>query len=323
MPDTLEALQAAADKEEPVDAPVADSTAEETTTTPEPETAATPEAPESDEQLSIRGWIDELTGLKIADKYKTDEEMAEGIANLYKRIGQRDEEAELGRYLREHESEFREYLASKQQPKPAESKPEPQSSDVPEWDENWRYQVEYDEAGNLIARKGSSPDIPAKIKKYMDWRERRLDEVARNPEKFASKVLEQQMVKLREEATRASQEEIVRAQEQAAIGAWGAQHSAELMVDGDVNQPTMLGKKYIEVYESKLAGMPDGLRKIQTAYEMAKLAMPQAKPTKKPLPRSLHQPPVSPGPGAEKKAEQLFAEGKGLAEVLELLNREQ
>lgn len=193
-------------------------------------------------------------------KYRDANALAEGYANLARKIGERDQLAEYGRELLQNPRGVLEHLQKLVQQSPAakveeEDKPDP---NLPEWNEEWLDQVGQD--GKPI--EGADPKIIAKISKYQNYIAKRSREIAYDPRKALMPVLGKDLKKLTDEAVRAAVNEL--RQEQAQTQqitalkqeAWGVLQKEKdwIYVDGDHQKgPTPAGliyKKYVDIAET-------------------------------------------------------------------------
>lgn len=315
MQAAVEAAEAEPPAETNTEEAVADESVETTETVETTEESTTEEDSESP-PTSILSYVDDTYSTKFRDKYKSDEDFLAAIPHLTKKLGERDELAELGKRFKDHEAEFQAWMQSRgQQPPPAA--PEANGDQVPEWNPAWRYQITQDAQGNLVPAAGAPTDIVQKYRAYYEWRERRMDEIARNPEKFADHALKGQLEKIREEQKQLLQQEVQQTREHTAIQSWGASVRDKLFISGDPNNgPSQLGQRFQEIYQNDLNGMPDGLAKLQTAYKFAAAEQPKAKPPRKVPAHGKNQPPVSAGPQKTKTAEDYIREGMRMEEAL-------
>lgn len=318
MAEDLASMQAAVEsaEAEPTAEPIAeDAVSDDSVETTETSEETTTEGDSEGPPTSILSYVDETYSTKFRDKYKSDEDFLAAIPHLTKKLGERDELAEIGKRFKEHEAEFQAWMqwnGQQQQPPP-----QADGEQAPEWNPAWRYQITQDAQGNLVPVPGAPADVVQKYRNYYEWRERRMDEIARNPEKFADHALKGQLERLREEQRQLLQQEVQQTREHAAIQSWGASVRDKLFIGGDPNSgPSQLGQRFQEIYQNKLVGMPDGLAKLQTAYEFAAAEQPKAKPPRKVPSHGKNQPPVSAGPKKTKMAEDYIREGMRLEEAM-------
>lgn len=193
-------------------------------------------------------------------KYRDADALAEGYANLARKIGERDQLAEYGRELLQNPRGVLEHLQKLVQQAPAakveeDDKPDP---NLPEWNEEWLDQVGPD--GQPIA--GADPKIIAKISKYQNYIAKRSREIAYDPRKALMPVLQKDLKKITDEAVRVAIEGLRQEQAQtqfvvaARQEAWGVLQKEKdwIYVDGDHSKgPTPAGliyKKYIDIAET-------------------------------------------------------------------------
>lgn len=268
-----------------------------------------------DDHLAIAKLIDQTQGTSFAKKYTSDDDLFAGLASLYKRIGERDADAEFGRQLRQNESDFRAYLDSQGQQQPI---PKP-NGDVPKWDPLWMQQITTDrDTGELVPAKGAPPDVVSRYQRYQAHFQERLRQLVDDPNGFLGEVLQQKIAEAEQRVAKAASQQVTMTQEQQAIQSWIAEHGDKLIVDNNPELPTALGKKFREIYE-ELDGIPEGRRRLDIALRYAKAQMPRPNPTKSPAARAGRQPAVSPSLKTGKTPEELIREGMSLTEIGDLL----
>ncbi len=147
-------------------------------------------------------WMKDRLGADYAEKYQDDLELLRGLDNAVRLIGQRNEDAQLGRMLREDPEGALRYLrevagvpldgAGGQQPQAAAADRQAQQQQAealgaPRWDPKWEY---------LFDAEGKPrPDAdPAEVRKAQKWAtdfRRWQIEFAQNPESKLAPLVEQ------------------------------------------------------------------------------------------------------------------------------------
>lgn len=137
-------------------APVADAT---TTAAAQEPTASAPPA--------VMAYLREKYGEDFSSKYQSDEAFLQGVINLNKRIGQRDEDAQLGRLLKERPDQIAAKLVEHYphlfpQPKAPEPQPAPQPQSDDEFSLDW--------LRSLQVKDGADPAVRQKIEQWVQNR---------------------------------------------------------------------------------------------------------------------------------------------------------
>ncbi len=143
-------------------------------------------------------WMKERLGADYAEKYQDDLELLRGLDNAVRLIGQRNEDAQLGRLLREDPEAARRYLEQvagvtdepQQEPAAAGRQAQQRQAEAlgaPRWDPKWEY---------LFDAEGKPrPDAdPAEVRKAQKWAtdfRRWQIEFAQNPEEKLAPLVEQ------------------------------------------------------------------------------------------------------------------------------------
>lgn len=271
----------------------------------EPEATPEAEPTAAEEAASLRNYArDFLNDTDAPTKYKTDEEYLRGLINARRKIGERDQYAELGRQVAPELEEYRRWKESQTKavqatlPTPAQVANAP---GAPEFDPAWEYQVQ-------------QPDCPIEIKqklqKYNAFvRKKLLDIATKPPEEVFGSIIDQAVKR----AIEASQQVIGA---QAAVNnefnvrtEFARANTSWLYVDGDPNKgltphATRLDEYYSTPVCQSLPTEADkldyALTKLQVewAAQRERAAAAQAS---KPKPQARHKPnvamPPSPGSG--------------------------
>jgi hypothetical protein len=304
-------------------------------TAPEPAEAVTdaePDEPETseDEAREYLLAVAQERGIKIdLSKYKTGEDAIAGLLQTAKKIGERDEDAEYGRNLRTaiggKESEILALLQGSPEPKPASK--DASKNAPPEFDPAWKYQIVQNDKGEWVSAPGAAPEIPGKYRKYLEWRERQLDDLARDPTRYFDELLQQKSQDIEKRAREAAAQETATYRTQVAIESWASQRAAKLFANGkdygDGFSP--FGQEVDKIQNELLAeGMTNVLARLSRAEEIAAARMTagsNGKPTKRVPPKAIRQPAIAPkGAEKEKTPYQMLKEGKSLAEVVAIRN---
>lgn len=141
-----------------------------------------PVEPTSD-PLDIARWVEENHGLKLTEKYKSDEDFLAGAASAMKKVGERDEDAEFARTLLKQFGGDRAKVLAALTPPPAATATvaaAPKTNGVPEWDPQW---VTLNEKGEPVPSALAPPDIVQKQLAYNRWLSKRLHDIATAPDR--------------------------------------------------------------------------------------------------------------------------------------------
>ena len=251
----------------------------------EPETGSTADegAEESDQEgaseASLLSLLDRMTPYKWSSKYANDQEAARAVASLVELRGRADDDARLGRRVREAYGDrgAEDLLSRQRSTSPQEETVLPRSFE--------EYELLLESLGP-----NSSASDEAKRRSAQAYRNfaKRMFDVVSSPERALSgseafKALAQRVATLESGVTQATQIGAVRA--------WVQQHTAEFF--DDKGEYTPLGKKTEAVYydDPVCQTMPEGAARWEAALRFAKGAMPTPRPTKKVPREAEHKPP--------------------------------
>jgi hypothetical protein len=126
---------------------------------------------------------------QLQGKYRTDSELVKGLINAHHLVGQRDEDATIGRQFRPYANDFVQYLASRQkgqaqggQPQVPEANP----SFKPEW--KTKIQVSADASGKETLT--GDPVAISEYNAWKDWSQSRIETLVSDPEKIIGPLVE-------------------------------------------------------------------------------------------------------------------------------------
>ena len=344
---SLEALQAEMDAEGAgaTDPPAAEETATEEAlpdaddTTPEgdepPETEDEPvaetegvdESPEPEETdtdpQGFTKWYDQRYGRSYSGQFKTDQEFVDALFEKDKLVGQRNEDAQKLKQLRDRIGEERlESLLVNEPAKPADSKPAPDANMPRSVDE---YLLLQDAAGR--------PDAtPATRDKYNAAQKALLkrfiapDAPQQDAESISAQI-EKVVAERMEKYTQTADERQAEDRTKAAESHWIQENIAKLYVDGDPQRGlTPLGTRVDEIIRTDpdLRETKSKLAQWRLSLKMAIAERPAPKQPRTPSQKARRQAAVKTGTPKEKTVDELFADGKSLAEVAQIeMDREQ
>jgi hypothetical protein len=236
-------------------------------------------------------FFDDLatTGYDWKGKYATKEAALEGLKHLVSTIGQRSEDAQDARALREKlgEEGYRRLLAGETPPAATSEEPD-QSADL---------LSSYDDmllAQQAAMQEGATPEVRQRAQKLLDTYNRRVFDLVTNPGGVLAGIEEIQTLKSQVDDLKQSTTET---STRAAETAWTSAHASEIFTDGELN---MLGKRVqgiLETEDPDLADIPHGVPRLNAALWKAKAEMPKPKPTRKVKKEAEHQ--KSPGRGGD------------------------
>jgi hypothetical protein len=143
------------------------------------------ESPETspDETNSLMDRIRNEHGLDLSTKYATDEDALKGLVNASQMVGKKDQDAELGRYYRDHADSFQQYIEMKDE---VEQQPELEASqqewwNPPDWDSSWnQYVTQQDGEGVLV--ENTPREIKQKIQARQNYLSHWASELTTNPQ---------------------------------------------------------------------------------------------------------------------------------------------
>ena len=220
----------------------------------EPEGEAEPEVKPADAPQSA--FLEKLRSRGI-DKYKDEDSAIEGFTHLYRRIGEKDEDAETGRIFREKPQEFVAHYARQLGWAPPAEKA-PAKSDETEWNDEWERQFSF----NVETKKWEASDDadPADLPKYL--RAKRLfaeqGKKILNPKTRGDALkpyLENEVKPLREELNSLKQQ-IQRQQSDQAAWAFVNANSSWLFESGDQKKgPSQAGRAFYANYQDAMQRM--------------------------------------------------------------------
>lgn len=244
---------------------------------PETEPTETP----AQTELRLAQYIKEQFGEDFTGKYQSDHELLKGFVHAAKKIGERDDDAQIGRFLRENPQGAFQWLQQQMGMTPAQAAQTvqnanaPNTNGIPEFDPEWDRVVELDEHGRAIGVKpGNDPSIATKFNAAMKYARERQRELLFNPEKALQPLLTQAEERAVQKArTQWEQEFSTRygqmAEMQEAQGVLNT-HKAWMFVGGDPGskQLTAAGRVYKETVDAWHQRRPE-----MTSAELNEIAM--------------------------------------------------
>lgn len=263
--------------------------------------------------LQVAKFYDEVHGHQDAKRFRNDLEWFRYVDEMQRLLGQRNEDAVLGKKLREQldgrEVDVAALLAG--QTKAAEPADD-------HWDPSW---LAIGEDGTLRPAMGAPKDV---LQRYV----KRLNSVLADPGKhFGSEAA--QRIKDLEEQSKATKTEMAQKEAQSQVEVLCSRHSNLLYVGGDPEQGmTAIGNEIAAevrdaVEEAKRAGLePDavaaqGQAVLKRSLRLAAKIQPKQTPAKPPSKRARREPSMPAGQGrSDEETDKILASRGGLSKIL-------
>jgi len=275
-----------------------------------PEDGLSKETDEDYDALSVTKYYDETQGSRKAEVFKDDENFFRWVREMEASQGRRDEDAILGKQIRERLSGNPELLDGILGGKNGQAAKA--SDEEPEFDTAW---VTTDAQGRVIPAPGAPPDA---MRKHAAW-QRKIQRFAANPEKFVEEAVAKRLEQF-EARFQQTEEKLQRQQQEAALGQWLGANSQALYLEGDYRKGmTRPGKQTTELAQAiaERGGEVD-MELLDKILKLAVASGPKPAPRKVP-PKAVRTPGVAKQPPPSQDEESLFREaekqGKSFAEV--------
>jgi hypothetical protein len=291
----------------------------ETTETPstDPSVAQeTPETPAKTEETATEGednilsYIRDQFGLDLTDKYADPEEGLRGLVEGYRKLGERNEDAQRWKQFQQAASgkSPEEIIALVSGQTPAQPKT-PASDDwmagvTAEQVRTWQALVDAGKAPADIQQKLAS--VQAKVYDAMLG-------FALSPEKAVAPFVQKHTKELEAKLQQVTQTDQERASQQAMRG-WEEKNSSVLYVDGDASKgSTAIGQQAWKLYttDKDLAFIPDPVGRANKALQLAMADQPRSAVPRRPGVKAMRQPAVAAPPKTMMSADEFFAQYKG------------
>tara|TARA_R110000803_G_scaffold205530_4_gene272283 strand:+ start:6138 stop:7265 length:1128 start_codon:yes stop_codon:yes gene_type:complete len=163
-----------------------------------------PAAEEKEEQQAIKNAavqrIKDQYGIDLTDQFADDDSLLQAFVNQRSLIGQRNDDAQFGKNIRENPAGFFQQYApqmgysqgQQQGQQQAPGQQQQASGGVPEYNPDWINQVERDDNGTVVASKpGFDPSIPQKLRIAQEYAEKRNRQLIFSPEDAIGPLVEQ------------------------------------------------------------------------------------------------------------------------------------
>jgi hypothetical protein len=245
------------------DEPVGDEPTEDTP----PDDGATGDEPDGDEKLLVDLME---TGHDWLGKYESKEAAFEGLKNALNLVGQRNEDAQIAKTLRDRlgDEAFERLVAGT----PAPTKEADEEQEIPPSVDDMLL------AQQAAEQEGASPEVRQRAAKMLKAYQERLHRLASQPELV---VAEAKIVKDLQARLDALEKTTTESSATAAESAWVGQHQADLYVNG-TNDLTPLGKRTQGLLESDpdVQAVPDRINQLNLALRLARGSLPKPKKTR-------------------------------------------
>jgi len=185
-------------------------------------------AGDEDDPLTITKLFDELEGFRDAGQFRSDQEWLRSVGELKRKIGQRDEDAQVGRQLRQRlvaDPGRLEALLAGGDAAPAKAA----VAGPPDWNPGW---LTIGQDGSLQPAFGAPKDTLERYAAYTQWASNRLHALLTDPAKFLDDVISPKLKQV-EERNRVAQAEFAEQQQRALVKAACDKHRDVLYVGGD------------------------------------------------------------------------------------------
>ena len=265
-----------------------------------------------DDPLTVTKFYDEEFGASDAKHFRDDREWFRHVKELQQKIGERNEDAILGRKLRERLGDEGTDLEALLNATPAKGKKQ-QGNDLPELKREW---FTFDEEGKIRPSLGAPKDL---TQRYLQRQIALLTE----PEKFFEGLLGPKLKEIEDQAA-ATREEVAQRQEHQEIDAACDRHRNVLYVGGDRSRGmTALGQQIVDdVVELATSGS----QAVALMDRMVKRLVPQqSKPNTHPVSyRAVRQPSIAQptGPTEKEMEERMAIPGELTKILIERMERE-
>lgn len=312
-----------------------EATEEPASTSPEPDTPATEEPdadtpePSADQPPADRDetedaavaehkqWLQEVTGYSF-DRYADDKAAGEAIKNALGMVGQRDEDAVLGRLFREEGAQaVIEHLRGDATPTAEGETAKPEATPLPStWDGYDLLMKQVDQT-----KDPNDPTLQRAVAASRAFNKAAFQTVRQSVPQLEDKVakLEERLAKQEADST-ATAEQNERAQ-------WFAEHRNEFWLKDDPKQLTALGQQVLQAYNAHpdCESLPDeSLQRWRIAHLAALAGRPAPKSTQKPSKQAVRQASTAGKPSKKATPEDLRKQGiTDGGKILELLTRQE
>jgi len=287
-----------------------------------PDDAETPSPESGDEELSdedakLLQRMEELTGYQLSDRYTSSEEALRGLGHAIKLLGQRDEDAQFGRSLREKYGDQIEALLAKASNEATPPRPEAADTSLPS---SYDAYEAIHEAATLRAKEPGYENDPVYQRGVEASRllARRSFEVISQFD-----ALQKEVTELHKQLDTQQQSSQATSAQQAEASWWQA-YQGEMCQEGNWEKLTPLAKRTLQIAQSDdhckfLMTSLGPQAALDVARAKALADQPRPKPTKPVSPHAIHQPGVAPSDHRPMTAEEVLQtdlDGEALLKAL-------
>ena len=184
--------------------PAGDTTSSDPVAQPPAPPAHTQQPTEAEEE-GLLDIIRKEYGYDLSQKYRSDREALHGLVHAYRMVGQREEDAQVGRLFKEHAGDFQEFLRYKKAPQAPQAPAQPPADApraplaIPQYDPAWEYLIAKDDNGKLISADGDEQKV-RDYRAYQKWSAARARQMVEDPEPLLAPIVEKRAAKIADEA---------------------------------------------------------------------------------------------------------------------------
>lgn len=122
--------------------------------------------------------------------FRESEDALEALLSAYGQMHQMNPYIQIGQQVAPHYDKFTAWLQSQGQAVQPGASAEPKLWDAPEFDPQWLTMVAEDSQGNVIPRPGQSPEIAAKVQRFLSWSHQKARQMVHDPVSTLGPVIE-------------------------------------------------------------------------------------------------------------------------------------
>jgi hypothetical protein len=259
---------------------------------PEPTPAPAPAPP------NIRQLVQSEWGVDMSP-YQSDYEAIRAMVEAKKLVGVRNDDAVLGRAIRDsgREGDVRAILSGQQPQPPQPPAPEPEA---PVSIQELRYlatQVTRDESGRLVPVPGAAPDAANRFQQAEERYQAQIDRVVTRPEEVVAPVIQKQLAEFQSQIQRQWDLQQQQARQAQEIAGWAQQNASWLFNGGNPQQDVSpQGRQCCQLFDRAVSsGMPPNAA-LEYATAVVRSQQPQQPPPPQPKPQATRQPAVGTPP---------------------------
>jgi len=266
----------------------------------------------------------------LGQKYATDEELVKGLLEAQKLVGRREHRSRMFDKLVERfgEEAVAEMVASgkipdtvKQEPtEPKKSEDDKDDLQPPEFDPSWYYKVKLNPTtGKWEALPGEDDTIPAKLDRWIKYREALIDAFAKDPKRFITTLVgdwREQWQAFIDDFNKRAQEYADQAKNLNYLAATVQANKEVLFVDGDPQKgPTEFGEKFVEHLNNLAGKVTDEKLRVELALKLARADLAPKGGAKRPLKKTATRATSAGGQRKKPSVDDLVDQGMDLVEA--------